>query len=78
MENITKLTSIKGGKSDAQSAIDNLRKEMPEILEMIALKAELQSVHYDECIKQGFNEDQALELCKHFSLASMNVSGTYG
>ena len=43
----------------------------PEYAEHIRVIAKMTRVKYDELIKQGFNKDQALELCKN--LLSMNT-----
>jgi hypothetical protein len=37
----------------------------PEVVEYMRGVAKLSKVKYDELIKQGFSEDQALELCKN-------------
>lgn len=52
----------------------NVKKHNPEE-EMVASMrhiAKMTKVKYDELIKQGFNPDQALELCKN--LLSMNYN----
>ena len=43
----------------------------PETIEMMKSLAKMSKVKYDELIRQGFSESQALELCKN--LMSMNV-----
>tara|TARA_Y100000296_G_C5041590_1_gene190158 strand:+ start:312 stop:521 length:210 start_codon:yes stop_codon:yes gene_type:complete len=37
----------------------------PETIEMMKSVAKLSKIKYDELIRQGFNESQALELCKN-------------
>ena len=39
--------------------------ENPEAVDHMRGVAKLTKVKYDELIKQGFSEDQALELCKN-------------
>ena len=44
----------------------------PETIELMKSVAKLSKIKYDELIRQGFNESQALELCKN--LMSVNHS----
>ena len=44
-----------------------------ETIESFRQMAWMTKIKYDELIKQGFNPDQALELCKN--LLSMNYKG---
>ena len=52
----------------------NVKKYDPEeeIIESMRQVAWMTRVKYDELIKQGFNPDQAVELCKN--LLSMNYT----
>ena len=43
----------------------------PETIEMMKSIARLSKIKYDELIRQGFSESQAIELCKN--LMSMNT-----
>ena len=43
----------------------------PETIEMMKSIAKMSKVKYDELIRQGFSESQALELCKN--ILSMNT-----
>ena len=43
----------------------------PETIEMMKSIARLSKVKYDELVRQGFSESQALELCKN--IMSMNT-----
>ena len=43
----------------------------PETIELMKSMAKLSKIKYDELIRQGFNESQAIELCKN--LLSMNT-----
>ena len=45
--------------------------DTPEAVEGMRGIAKMTRIKYDELIKQGFNKDQALELCKN--LMSMNT-----
>ena len=45
--------------------------DTPESVESMRGIAKMTRIKYDELIKQGFNKDQALELCKN--LMSMNT-----
>ena len=43
----------------------------PETIELMKSVARLSKIKYDELIRQGFSESQAIELCKN--LMSMNT-----
>ena len=43
----------------------------PETIELMKSMAKLSKIKYDELIRQGFNESQAIELCKN--LLNMNT-----
>ena len=43
----------------------------PETIELMQSVARLSKIKYDELIRQGFSESQAIELCKN--LMSMNT-----
>jgi len=43
----------------------------PETIELMKSVARLSKIKYDELVRQGFSESQALELCKN--LMSMNT-----
>lgn len=44
-------------------AVRNLRENMPALLEMAQLNAQLNRAKYLALVKEGFTEAQALELC---------------
>tara|TARA_Y100000034_G_scaffold22076_1_gene25451 strand:+ start:109 stop:327 length:219 start_codon:yes stop_codon:yes gene_type:complete len=56
----------------------NVKKHDPkdETVESMRQMAWMTRIKYDELIKQGFNPDQALELCKN--LLSMNYTSCKG
>ena len=60
----------KGDKMNIDDFITD-KLDNPEYAEHIRVIARMTRVKYDELIKQGFNKDQALELCKN--LLSMNT-----
>tara|TARA_Y100000310_G_scaffold274039_1_gene289801 strand:- start:140 stop:346 length:207 start_codon:yes stop_codon:yes gene_type:complete len=68
---------MKDKKNDVEKLLKNagLKKpvwgEDPETIEMMKSIARMSKVKYDELIRQGFSENQAIELCKN--LMSMNV-----
>jgi hypothetical protein len=49
---------------DLQKSLEQMKRMMPYILEMYVLTAVAKKRHYDELIKAGFSEDQALKLCE--------------
>ena len=53
-----------GTKDRAVAATEALKRDMPVILQQVLLIAEIRKASYDACIKHGFTEKQALELCK--------------
>lgn len=51
-----------------KTAIDDIISSMPAQIKFIKIKAELCRSYYNELIKQGFKETEALELCKYFQI----------
>lgn len=49
---------------EMQASIDAMKREMPKFLEHAALTAQFKRAYYEALVKEGFNEAQALELCK--------------
>ena len=45
------------------AALEAVKRELPQFLEMTGLIAQIRKGAYDAYIKQGFTEEQALELC---------------
>lgn len=43
---------------------DKLRRNLPYLVEYMSLLTEIKKANYDVCVKEGFTEKQALELCK--------------
>ncbi len=59
--------SIKGGKEDVDKAVteeqlESFRKSIPELLEYMAIRAELKRNYYEHLIEQGFSKQEALKL----------------
>lgn len=54
-----KLTNI-----EMEMAIDELKGNLPYIIQNAALQAQLLKVKYDSLINEGFTEKQALEIIK--------------
>lgn len=65
---MSKLVSFDGGGRKNQTADDvkasnaQLRASLPEFIEYLALRAQMKRAYYDDLVKQGFTEVQALEL----------------
>lgn len=49
------------------AAIEQLKRNMPEIVGLLPVIAELRMKNYLAHLEKGFTEDQALELCKFLS-----------
>ena len=68
---------MKNNKNNVEKLLKNagLKKptlgDDPETIELMKSMAKLSKIKYDELIRQGFNESQAIELCKN--LLSMNT-----
>ena len=60
------LTSIdgKGKKSEMRDALKMILENMDELLELDEVKSKIRKNYYDHLIKQGFSEQQALEIVK--------------
>jgi hypothetical protein len=51
-------------KDEMKAGIDAMKRNMPIILEHMALVASMKRTYYLALVEQGFTEAQALELCK--------------
>ncbi len=49
-------------------AVENMKRQMPLMLEHMALVAQLKHAYFSALVKQGFTAEQALELSKHGAL----------
>lgn len=47
-----------------KAALEALERSMPELIKGARLLAQLKRAYFESYIEQGFNEAQALELCK--------------
>jgi len=50
--------------TDFYKAIENINYYYPTLLEMLAKKAEYQREHYNQLVKSGFSDKDALEIVK--------------
>lgn len=66
-DNVTNITGLKATPNSAKATLDQIKRTMPELLELIVIAAEIRKVKYDAHIKQGFTPEQALILCKDIS-----------
>ena len=63
MDNITEVNF--SDKNGIQGALEGFRREMNNILEYQLIMAEYRWKVYQFYVEQGFNEEQALNLCAH-------------
>ena len=63
-----KLTEIKTNKDDMVAALEKVKRELPVMIQMASITAQIRKAHFDAHVKIGFTEEQALELCKSTSL----------
>ncbi|OGS95955.1 MAG: hypothetical protein A3K04_10020 [Gallionellales bacterium RBG_16_56_9] len=61
-----KVVAIAGGgtKNLTKEAVRMLNQNLPDMIEYAQLMAQLQKAKFDALKKQGFDDAQALELCK--------------
>ena len=58
------MTSKKQSDYDKMLAIDEIKRDMPYIIELEIDMAKLRKKVFDEHVKAGFSEDQALQIVK--------------
>lgn len=49
-------------RSDFQKAIDNFKFQLPTEIEFIKLKAKMAKEQYEALLKEGFTEQQAMQI----------------
>lgn len=54
--------------NEFRSAIAELNRNLPYLIDMATITAAVRKANYDALIKEGFDEKQALELCKYTDL----------
>ncbi len=62
-DNLTVLQG-KGTPSLSKEALRKMREELPMILELYAITSIMTRAKFNELVREGFTEAQALELCK--------------
>lgn len=64
-----KITLLETGKkNELFAAIEELKRNLPEITKQVLIIAEIRKANYDAHIEKGFTPEQALELCKTLAL----------
>ncbi len=62
------VKALPGANLNAQAAaMEQLKRNMPELIKVLPVIAELRMKNYLAHLEKGFTEDQALELCKFLS-----------
>lgn len=65
---VQKVISLKGGKSkdsEFQQALRAMREGFQEQIEYFAVLSSLHKAKFDACKREGFSDQQALELSKN-------------
>ena len=52
------------GTVQSKELLEELKRMLPEMIEYVQVMATLHKAKYDALIKAGFNDPQAIELCK--------------
>ncbi|TCO69522.1 hypothetical protein [Marinisporobacter balticus] len=65
-------------KLQMEMAIKEMVKMMPEQIQLCKLVAEQQKIYFDELVKQGFTENQALEIVKVHGIDTGRISKMNG
>lgn len=60
----TKANKVQQDKAALQDAINAMIEILPEQIQVFALQAEMLKAKQDALVKQGFTEEQALEIVK--------------
>lgn len=63
-----KIVNIGGKPSELVVAVDQMLRDRQAYLDYAKLTAEIRRAGYDAYLANGFDEAQALELCKFFAL----------
>ena len=63
-DNLHVLTGGNNPPIITKKALDQMKIDLPGMLEYIIIMAEMTKAKYDAMIDQGFTKEEALELCK--------------
>lgn len=58
------ITLLPGSPDEMRGQLETLRRNLPTILEFHVIDARIKRAKYDAYMAEGFDEKQALELCK--------------
>ena len=62
---MSKIRSIPTAKDKLAGDVEAMKRHLPEYLEYIETKAQIQRAHYLALVKQGFKPEEALYIIAH-------------
>ena len=60
------VENINFEKTPSKAALEEIKRNLPIIMESLEIQAKVKKGYYDYLIKEGFTEQQALEIAKAY------------